>query len=348
MKKYLLLTFCIVSLHITRAQNKRLYNLEKKVVHDTTYIKSFFKYINVENSIGRTGLNVLISELGNRKIRYGINQKTQLGYKINWRFVSFAFGVNIPFLSNNEEKYGQSSGFNFNFSTQIKRQLLLDIYFLSQKSLYVNNASSLIQNFDNSGRYPVFDNMTVNYLGIDADYLFNNKKFTFKAPLNLNERQIKSAGSFTVGTYFFYSQIQNNSGLLNDTLEVEFVELRNSEDISSINMGISAGYGYNLVIKKHGLISASGHIGFGPGLSSIKYENGLEKNKVMLSGRYKVKFIAAYMNDNISAGIRAYAGLLPNSANNNIRIYYETDQVAVFFSYRFLPEITKNKMKANM
>ena len=91
------------------------------------------------------------------------------------------------------------------------------------------------------------------------------------------------------------------------------------------------------------MISTTGHVGFGPGISKIKYENGIEKNKVMLSGRYKLRVVGAYMNDNISAGIRALVGVLPNSANNNLRIYYETDQVVFFFSYRFLPAITKKK-----
>ena len=343
MKKTLALIIVSISVQLLLAQNIKLYNLEKNVTHDTTYIKSYFKYINVENSVGRNGLNVLVGEIGNNRIRYNINQKAQLGYKINWRFVSFSFGVNIPFLSNDDERFGKSSGFNFNFATQIKRKILLDIYFLSQKSLYVKNANSLIDDFDSSGKYPIFDDMRVNYLGIDGSYLFNNKKFTFKAPLNSNERQLKSSGSFTVGGYFFFSQIQNEGGLLNDTLEIQFRELRNTKDISSINMGISAGYGYNYVIKKHGLISTTGHVGFGPGISKIKYENGIEKNKVMLSGRYKLRVVGAYMNDNISAGIRALVGVLPNSANNNLRIYYETDQVVFFFSYRFLPAITKKK-----
>ena len=269
MKKYFLSLIALISIQFITAQNIKLFNLERKLVHDTTYIKSYFKYFNVENNIGRSGMNVLIGEIGNNRIRYSINQKIQLGYKFNWRFVSFSFGVNVPFSSNTDDKFGKSSGFNFNFTTQIKRNILLDIYFLSQKSLYVNNAGSLIDNFDSSGNYPVFENMRVNHLGIDGGYLFNNKKFTFKAPLNLNERQLKSSGSFTVGGYFFYSQAINKEGLLNDSLEVNFKELRNANNIKSINVGISAGYGYNFVIKKHGLISATGHVGFGPGFSKI-------------------------------------------------------------------------------
>lgn len=343
MKNTFLVLIALLSIQLITAQNKKLYNLEKKVAHDTTYIKSYYKYLNLENSIGRNGLNVLVGEIGGNKIRYTINQKTQLGYKLNWRFISFSFGVNIPLLSNNEEKFGKTSGFNFNFATQIKRKILLDVYFLSQNSLYVKNANSLIENFDENISYPIFEHMQINYLGVDGSYLFNNKKFTFKAPLNSNERQLKSSGSFTLGGYFFYSQIKNDNGLLNDTLEIKFKELRNSENINSINMGISAGYGYNYVIKKHGLISTTGHIGFGPGISKIEYENGIVKNKVMLSGRYKIRIVGAYMNDNISAGVRALVAILPNSANNNIRTYYETDQLAFFFSYRFLPNITRNK-----
>lgn len=343
MKKLLLLIIVSFTVQHAAAEDKNFYNLGKSNTHDTTHIKSFFKYLNIENNIGRNGLNVLVSEIGGNKIRYSINHKMQLGYKFNWRFISFSFGINIPVISNSELKFGKSTGFNLNFVTQIKRKVLLDIYFLSQKSLYVHNANNLIDDYDSNDIRPIFEDMQINHLGIDAGYLFNNKHFTFKAPLNINERQLKSAGSFTIGGYFFYSQIKNNNGLLNDTLEVKFNEFRNAIDMNSINLGVSAGYGHNFVIKKHGLISTTGHLGFGPGFSKIEYENGIVKNKVMLSGRYKFRFVGAYMNDNISAGVRALIGLLPNSTNNNIRIYYETDQIALFFSYRFLPEMTKRR-----
>ncbi|MCD8528857.1 MAG: DUF4421 domain-containing protein, partial [Chitinophagales bacterium] len=333
-------TLCWYNIALSQEKEKT-----KSVGYDSSYVKQYTHFVSIENAIGRSGLNVLLAERGGNHVRYAINQKTQLGFKLNWRFINFGFGVTIPFFNNDENKFGKTTGYNFNFASQIKRRVLLDIYFLNQKTLYVYNAPSLITDFNKKGNYPVLEDLRINYLGLDGGYLLNNKKFTFKAPFNANERQLKSAGTFTVGGYLFYSQISNSGKLVGDSMQQHFNQMNGTTSFRSYNIGLSLGYGYNFVIKKHGLISTTGHAGFGPGISAIKYEDGHIESKVVLSGRYKIRLIGAYMNDKISAGVRTLVGILPNSANNNMRIYYETDQVSFFFSIRFLPDITKNKFE---
>ena len=335
--------FCIVSLIAFSQETK--FEEKNDFKYDTSYVKVFSKYISLENSLSRNGLNLLILEKNSGKIRYSVNQKVQLGYRINWRFINLGFAINIPILNNDDEKFGETSGFNLNFTSQIKRKVVLDIFFLFQKGLYVVSAPSIIPNFDRSGNYPAFKSMVVDYLGVDANYIFNHKKFTFKAPLNINERQLKSSGSLFVGGYFFFSQVLNESGLLNDSLTADFNYLLQTSEMNSINFGVTAGYGHNFVIKKHGLISTTGYFGIGPGISNKTDIDGNTNNKLILSGRYKLRVMGAYMNDNISVGARFLVSVLPNSANDNLSVNYETDYASFFFSYRFLPLITQNKMK---
>ncbi len=176
------------------------------------------------------------------------NIRDYVGVSILFRSLELTYGFSPNFLSRNRDNEN-SKLFNLNFRMFYNQWMqTLDLY--DQKGFSVLIDQDIID-------FPKIKTLKV---GGSTSYIFN-KNFSFRAIGFQNEQQLKSAGSFVPRLYYYYTKYS----------EIE-------DDINynayTYNIAIAPAYYYNLVLKKHFLLSLGGSLGVG-----LNYSNNLGEGK---------------------------------------------------------------------
>lgn len=101
-------------------------------------------------------------------------------------------------------------------------------------------------------------------------YIFNNKRFSYRAAFNQDERQRKSAGSFLAGPAIFTIYFQGDSTLIPHNINPpDFMNGFQLKRTRYAKVTLCAGYAYNLIILKRFFVTASLILGPGAGYMVI-------------------------------------------------------------------------------
>ncbi|MDU1903688.1 MAG: DUF4421 family protein [Dysgonomonas sp.] len=168
-----------------------------------------------------------------------------LGLSINNTAISFGYGYGFNFLRDRER--GKTSSFDFQFH-HYGRKYTFDIFFQKYKGFYMEDDNSDVD-------FELCPDLKVQKYGVDAQYIFNNKKFSYKAAFSQSERQLRSAGSFLLGGGAYYTYIESDTSFI----------YNEKNYLKNFQFGVSGGYTYTWVIKRDYFINLSitGGVHFG-------------------------------------------------------------------------------------
>ena len=254
------------------------------------------------------------------------NTRLRMAVAINYRFISLKIGFAPKFLA------GKDS--DLKGSTKIFR-LSLNIFFKDWwqnfdynqvEGYYVDGLEapiSIAGSALNDSKYLILPDMkTLSLTGTTA-YRFN-ENYSFKAVINQNEVQIKSAGSFIPSLYYGYFEVTDQT---------------TPEDIHSYFIVLNTGYSHTFVFSKNWY----SNLGLSPGL-------GVEFSKIVTRTEDQDEIITNHtnmiFNINTQIGIgynsrRFYGGTTLSGGAitrdeksdikfNNVRGYFK-----IYFGYRF-------------
>ena len=111
----------------------------------------------------------------------------------------FGFSIVPVFLGihQNAEKKGISTFNDYQFNIYAKR-FFYDISLQVYKGFYLNNTRDY-KEYDQLEYYHKRSDISAVSANFNIYYVFNNKKFSFRAPYSFTQSQLKSAGSFITG-----------------------------------------------------------------------------------------------------------------------------------------------------
>lgn len=89
--------------------------------------------------------------------------------------------------------------------------------------------------------------MKIRFHGVHGQFVFNGNKFSYKAAFEQSERQLQSAGTFTLGGGIYNIKIESDS----------VIEGYNESIIRNFQFGISGGYAYTWVLNNNWYVSGS-------------------------------------------------------------------------------------------
>lgn len=254
------------------------------------------------------------------------NTRLRMAVALNYRFISLKVGFSPKFLAGNDA--------DLKGSTKIFR-LSLNMFFKDWwqnfdynqvKGYYVEGFESPTTggiNTQNDAKYLILPDMkTFSFTG--TTYYRFNENYSFKAVINQNEIQTKSAGSFIPSLYYGYFEITDQT---------------TPEDIHSYFITANAGYYHTFVLHKNWY----SNLGLSPGL-------GVEFNKIVERTENQEEVISYHnnliFNINLQIGVgynsrRFYGGTALSGGAitrdekssihfNNVRGYFK-----IYFGYRF-------------
>lgn len=168
--------------------------------------------------------------------------------------------------------------------------------------------------------------------------VFNNKKFSYKAAFNQNERQLKSAGSFLLGGGVYFTKISSDSSFVHKT--------RNS--LRNFQFGVSGGYAYTWAINKRWFASGSATVGANFGTERI---NDFGKQKIEIYPTFFPRIATGYNKEKWSLGLSYINNLIfssfSESTNSNVGLSSGNFQIAYIWRFDSNPFWDKKKPKSD-
>lgn len=198
-------------------------------------------------------------------LNYLPNTSLNLGVGATIKSFTLNLAYGFRFL-NPDEGHGKTRYLDLQ-SHIYTRKLVVDFYGQFYKGMYLDNTRALDPEYPKP--YYVRPDIYEQIFGLTALYVFNNERYSYRAALIQNERQLKSCGSFLVGIEAYYGLVQADSSLVPTFLDhTAFVEMEGYEKLSFLKIGPSAGYTYTLVVAKKFFAMASLTFNLGMGVNN--------------------------------------------------------------------------------
>ena len=223
---------------------------------DSTYIGSFEQPYSVQ-VYSASNFMALNHEIGNDSegTTYMSNAPFALGLGASWGKSSFGFSYGFNFMRNRKKGNTKTNSLAFQYR-YYGQKFIADLIFQDYKGLYVEDEKK-------DETYYLYPDIHIKQYAALWQYIFNNKKFSYRAAFNQTERQLKSAGSFQLGGGIYYNRLK---------VDTTFV-LNEKRKINNIQLGINGGYTHTWVIKKNYYISGSISAGVNVGTEYISKFN---------------------------------------------------------------------------
>ena len=164
------------------------------------------------------------------------NGNTNLGVGFNYKGLGLGVAFGRPLSQSSIDKYGMTNRFDMQASLYGKR-FGVDGFVQWYKGYYMANPEDFID-WDKPN-YPHVRDLEIFSIGGNGFYLFNRKKFSYKAAYLRNEIQKRSAGSFSTGIFFYHDMVRSENGFLPaempDSIRTDF----DLKEFDATSIGIS-------------------------------------------------------------------------------------------------------------
>lgn len=296
---------------------------------DSIYIAAFEQKFSIQTSVSSKFLT-LAQEYTDKNMRnFSLvpNTPVNIGLGFTWKNLSMSGSYGFQFLR--DKTKGRTRSFDFQYH-YYARKFVVDLFvqnYRGYNKLYEDDDENFI---------PASDVQITQY-GAHGMYVFNNRKFSYKAAYNLSEEQIKSAGGFLLGGGIFQSRIRSDGTLV----------LRNNKNQQdNFQFGVSGGYGYTWVFKKHYFVAGSMTVGVNLGADRI---DKFGKQKLEVYPTFFPRASAGYHANGWSIGISALTNSIAVAMSDEASTMLNSGTFQLTFVKRFNthPKIL-NKLPKNI
>ena len=294
------------------------------------YIKRFPQSITAKGFIGTKPNEFKLEDnLTSGILSYKVATAPRFGGGISYKWFSVAsslFKLNEP----NENQKGITNQFDVQWNFYL-RLLSIDLRIQRHEGYYLEN-SNAIKNWDEikNGLYQRYDLITSS-VGGNIRYNFNYQKYSPRAIFSQTERQLKSAGSPSLGFRWNILGVECDSSIVPENIESTFSNF-NLNQLSFSDIGIGLGYGYTFIRDRW--FFNIGFMGFVVHQNVNFYENGLLQKQIGLQVNFQSRTALGYSNDNIYFGFTAVADQMYSNWQNNKNIIYSFSKIRLIFAKR--------------
>ena len=200
---------------------------------ELSYFHDYYRISSLEN--GQT--NSMVLQSGNPLV---------LGGYVYWSIIGYGHAVNLGDIGKPQGKTN-GTGHRNSFVLNTAR-IIEEIYtFKSGKSAKFTNISGV----DLSGHSRTFTGLSSKCVGMDAQYIFNHRRYSWPAAFGENAVQRKSCGSWKLGFSYNHQVIDFDDTALPPHISENIDSTLLFNHVSYYDYAISIGYGYNWAFRKN-------------------------------------------------------------------------------------------------
>lgn len=331
--KIISITLLLSSPIFCTAQIKFLNFLNEDI--DTNYISDKTRTLTVR-ALGSTKYNNQRFIDGSKKLSYNVNNNYNAGVGAVYGFLGANVTVKLPGINNDTLEYGKTKKFDVQ-GFLFTRKLALDVYLQYYKGYYVAE-DGITQTHLPSNKRPLRADIRTQHWGVNGSYVFNAKRFSYKAAFIQNEYQKKSAGSALLGGGVHYNRIAGDSALIpSDITYNDYFDNSGFNKMGAVSVGVHGGYAHTFVIAKHFFVTGSAVVGVGGNYSYYRDDAAdvFEKG-IGFQANLSYKAAIGYNSEKFYAGLN-YLGYIQRNSTpiSNAWLQYEPSVVRLILAYRF-------------
>ncbi|HAH24342.1 MAG TPA: hypothetical protein DCL77_11410 [Prolixibacteraceae bacterium] len=243
---------------------------------DSNYIESYYKDLIVRIYTGEKTHSLELTDLANPyRLQYLPNGYFNLGVGVNYRSFGLSLATKIPFLLDNESKYGETKRLGIQ-SYVYTDKFTVDLITSRSKGFYLTNSFKHFASYTKEKEYQRPD-ITSSSIGLSINYIFNNTRFSYKAAFTDTDRQKRNAGSFLAGGSILSYRTKADSAFvprgINETL---FTKSRDVSQSGVLAFNANGGYAYSLIFLHNGIVTLSYMVG--TGVQNDKFNRTSQEN----------------------------------------------------------------------
>ena len=277
---------------------------------DSTYIGSYQRDFSIQTYVYQK-FTVLTHEVDGVETNYRPNSPVGIGLGINYKNFSLIGGRTFSFLRDREKGKTELLDFQYHY---YGRKFIADVFFQNYKGFYVMEG-------EKERVVRLHPDIKLAQYGLSGQYVFNNKKYSYRAAFHKREKQIKSAGSFHLGAGAYYNYLSGDESLV----------VNQHNQISNYQVGISGGYAHTFVIKRDFFIALD--VSVGVNLVADKFSNLLKSADVYPS--FFPRVALGYNSETWAISVNAVTNRIMVSNTKNADIMFDTGRMNLIFTKRF-------------
>jgi hypothetical protein len=264
------------------------------------YVKSFHDHFFLYPVLKQRSLSFQVEKRGvnGELVTYKPNTSYSFGIGTYLFETGFELTLAVPLDQKSLEIYGRSKARDLQLNI-LGKQYGVDAFYQKYNGFYVSDSKFSIP----SGvPYPQRPDITSKNTGITGNYVFNNKRFSFRSAYNFSERQIFSKGSFLLSASISSFKLIADSSIINKQQRLTFSDDLSFTKLKYATFGIAPGYTYSIVFKNFFL---NGTLSVGPAHHWITYrlEGGNDRHETAINSFVAARLALGYNGERFFGGI---------------------------------------------
>ena len=286
----------------------------KRIPLDTVYIKRYPNYLSVSVKVLSPAFYSSIST--KNSITPGVDADAKfrtsvgniIGFSASYRFVSAGFAL---LLNQGLQKHHDYAPSSYRTATVKYNNSIYSLQFkyLKLKGFTDINAPPNLP----VRKRPDIVNKEYQFEGV---YNFGWRRYSYLAPLEFSQRQLKSRAGILLKGGFYYKYFSGDSALITKEHQAYYQELADSKGIRTFSIKLAPGVGGNLVLYKHIYLAAAAFAS-----ADVYFYKYLKNNDEVSAKRSSLVFA---LDGYASLGFqskRLYAGLRFETDTRNAALY---------------------------
>lgn len=239
---------------------------------DTSYIVQFERPYNLQFNTWLNTFDFYINpprfSNSQEALRLTPNMSLQSGLSLGLKYVTIAFGVQVPGTHSNVKTFGRTNYYDFSFSWY-QKLLGFDIYSRSFSGIYRTLGADT--------NVSIRPDATIDAHGLNWFFNFNHKRFSYRSSLSMAEFQKKSSGALLLMINMGYRGIRGDSSLIPPGMDKKenYGELTGMKAVGIVHINVRPGYAYNICMKGgRWFVAPSAFAGLGVASYQLKSTRG--------------------------------------------------------------------------
>jgi hypothetical protein len=225
---------------------------------DTVYVRDYSRDLTTRLYFSRKYTGYGVRDYRQRQeLLYRPNDRLNGGIGLNYGFIGLNLGINIPGVNNDDELYGQTRYLDAQSHLYLPR-FALDLYLQHYRGYYLNKPQSWVENWQRGDPHPQRGDLRTTSAGFNVQYIFNHRRFSYRAAYVQNAWQKKSAGTFLLGSECYLIRMRADSAVTAPVgASAPFFGGVAFDGSDVYSLGANAGYAHTFVYKAHFFLTLS-------------------------------------------------------------------------------------------
>jgi hypothetical protein len=295
------------------------------------YIKHFPDHFFIYPVLKQRSLNFELEQQGDggRLVTFKPNNSYSFGLGLYLFEVGFELAFAIPIDEKSKAIYGESDARDLQLNVLGKRWGV-DAFYQRYNGFYVTDSEE--ETLPDTP-YPQRADVESRNFGLTGNYVFNNRKFSFRSAYNFAEHQVFSKGSFLLFTTISSFRFDADSAIINEAQRAAFGEDVAFTNLQYTTFSIAPGYTYSIVYQNFFL---NGALSVGPAHQWMNYtlDGRPDKHDTGINSFVAARISLGYNGDRLFGGI-SFLSQGNNVQFEDVRFSNNNGSFKVLVGYRF-------------